>query len=287
MILRTTLVLLCLSCGTASGASFRTQNFLVTASSPEIAAQIADRAEESRRELAISWLGVELPAWREPCCVRAYVRGTGGTGETSFEFDARRPAKLRMVILGPLDRLLDSVIPHEVTHLVLATHFGRRLPPWIDEGASTVVESTSEQEKLRKAVRKILSGERRLSLSQLMTVQEYPRDIVPLYTQGHALSSYLIQHGGRKKLVRFLQDGLAAADRVVTDQTPPSGAVDRWATAIHQHYGFPSLAALESSWMAWIADARFLADERQILLAGGEATQAEFPVGLMADPLGE
>ena len=37
-------------------------------------------------------------------------------------------------------RILDSVLPHEITHTIFATHFGQPLPRWADEGACTTVD---------------------------------------------------------------------------------------------------------------------------------------------------
>jgi hypothetical protein len=240
----------CLSINTAAAASYRTQNFLVTASSPEIAEQIASRAEVYRRTLAVEWLGEELAPWRDPCPVRVYTgERYGPGGETSFEFQGRRPIKWRMLVFGPLDRLLDSILPHEITHTIFATHFGRRLPPWADEGACTVVEAESEQVKLGKALRKILPTDRRLSVERMFALQTYPRDIVPLYTQGHALASYLIMKGGKQTFLRFVSNGMALADSASSQATPAI-----WAGALHKHYGFRSLSDLESKWLAWVQD---------------------------------
>jgi len=55
------------------GASHRTQNFVVSAPTPQMARQIGEAAEEFRRDLAVQWLGSELPRWAEPCPITAQV----------------------------------------------------------------------------------------------------------------------------------------------------------------------------------------------------------------------
>ena len=45
----------------------------------------------------------------------------------------------RMEIRGEAKQLLNSVLPHEVTHTVLAHHFGRAVPRWADEGGVELV----------------------------------------------------------------------------------------------------------------------------------------------------
>ena len=68
---------------------------------------------------------------------------------------------------------------------------------------------------------------------------EYPPDIMPLYAQGYSLAEYLIQHGGRRKYVQFLDDALAS---------------NQWSEAVQRHYGLSDLAVLQNTWLAWVRD---------------------------------
>ena len=56
-------VLAVLACS-VTGASFRTQNFVVTATSPSLAREVAVSAERFRKELALEWLDYELQPWQ-------------------------------------------------------------------------------------------------------------------------------------------------------------------------------------------------------------------------------
>jgi len=49
------------------GANYRTRNFVVSATSSELAREIAEAAENYRKTLAFEWLGKELPPWGQPC----------------------------------------------------------------------------------------------------------------------------------------------------------------------------------------------------------------------------
>ncbi len=70
-----------LGLSSAWGASVRTQHFIVTAPSQDLALQVAQHAEKFRRDLAIEWLGHELPPWRDMCpialCSTAACRSAG------------------------------------------------------------------------------------------------------------------------------------------------------------------------------------------------------------------
>ncbi|HEY5314943.1 MAG TPA: hypothetical protein VIK18_20595, partial [Pirellulales bacterium] len=106
------------------GASYRTQNFVVQAATGDIAHRVGDEAEKFRRELAIQWLGQAMPNWSQPCPITVQVADhLGAGGATSFVFNEGEVFGWQMNIQGSLERVLDSVLPHEVTHTIFASHF--------------------------------------------------------------------------------------------------------------------------------------------------------------------
>ncbi len=105
------------------------------------------------------------------------------------------PAPVRdfqMEVIGTPERILDSVLPHEVTHTVLATYFGRPLPRWADEGICTTVEHVSERSKHEAKLREFLSSRRGIAMNQLFLLTEYPPDVLPMYAQGYSVCRFLI-----------------------------------------------------------------------------------------------
>src|SRR5690242_9101968 len=173
------------------GAGHRTPNFIVQAATPEIAQQVGEAAERFRRDLAIEWLGREMPNWTNPCPIEVRVGpNLGAGGATTFMFDRGEAFGWQMNIQGSLERVLDSVLPHEVTHTVFASHFRRPLPRWADEGACSTVEHDSERRKQQRALVHYLQTRRGIAFSQMFAMKEYPRDILPLYAQGHSLATY-------------------------------------------------------------------------------------------------
>src|SRR5262245_34065532 len=105
------------------GATHRTPNFTVDAPTAQIAQQVGQYAEHYRREKAQEWLGRDMPDWGQPCPLRVTVTPGGAGGATSFAFDHGRILHQEMNVQGPLERILASVLPHEVTHTVFAFHF--------------------------------------------------------------------------------------------------------------------------------------------------------------------
>ena len=234
-ILRLAILAAAVSC---MGASQRTANFIVTAPTDDQAQQIASAAEKFRRELAIEWLGHEMPTWSQPCPITAQVaEHLGAGGATSFLFEHGEVFGWKMSIQGSHERILDSVLPHEVTHTIFATHFRRPLPRWADEGACTTVEHTSERTKQQVMLVDFLRTGRGIAFSRMFVMKDYPHDVMPLYSQGYSLARYLIAQGGKRKFLTFLSDGMRDED---------------WQRATRQHYGFDNLAVLQETWLDWV-----------------------------------
>jgi hypothetical protein len=226
----------------AQAAGYKTTNFTVSAPTPQLAKEIGDQAEVYRRQLSIEWLGQELPGWSQSCPIHAQVAtGLGAGGATSFVFDRGEVYGWKMNIQGSRERILDSVLPHEVTHTIFASYFRQPLPRWADEGACTTVEHRSEIAKQETNLIKFLRTNRGIPFSQMFAMKEYPHDVMPLYAQGHALSEWLIESRGRKAFLDFLADGMKD---------------ENWPRAVHEHYGFDSLLALQNSWNDWVKQGR-------------------------------
>lgn len=223
-------------------AGYRTTNFTVDAPTPQLAKEIGDQAEKCRRELALEWLGKELPNWSRPCPIKAKVApGLGAGGATSFVFDQGEVFGWRMEIQGSRERVLDSVVPHEVTHTIFASHFRQPIPRWADEGACTTVEHVSEISKQENMLIEFLKTRRGIPFSNMFAMKEYPRDVLPLYAQGHSLAQYLIAQRGKREFLAFLENGLQDSN---------------WPRAISEQYGYRDLLTLQNSWMGWIRQGR-------------------------------
>lgn len=235
-LITTALVILAALPAWAAGA--RTQNFIVTAATQDLANEIASSAEAFRRDLAIEWLGKELPNWPQPCPITAQVQpNLGAGGATSFMFSGGKPHGWTMSLQGSRERVLDSVLPHEVTHTIFATHFGRPLPRWADEGACTTVEHQSERGKQERLLYEFLKTNRGIPFNQMFAMKEYPRDILPLYSQGYSLARFLIAISDKPSFTAYVGDGMQS---------------NNWTAATRKHYGFHNLSDLQLTWVEWV-----------------------------------
>ncbi|MCC7423809.1 MAG: hypothetical protein IT428_26385 [Planctomycetaceae bacterium] len=221
------------------GATYSTPNFVVTAPTAEFAKQVGDLAEQYREQIAIEWTGEKLPRWYKPCPISVKVGQLGAGGATSFCFDRGHVFGWKMNIQGTEERILDSVLPHEVSHTIFACYFRRPLPRWADEGAATLVEHESERMRQQMLLDQVIRTSKRIPLKQLLSMKEYPKEmqqVLTLYAEGYSLANFLVQQGGKTRYLNFLQD---AHDR-------------NWDEAIAKHYGLKNTENLEKEWTGWI-----------------------------------
>jgi hypothetical protein len=226
------------------GATYPTENFVVNAPTQEIAVQVGRTAEHFRKSLAIEWLGHELPRWYAPCAIRVKVGQIGAGGQTTFSFfpndkGSAEVCNWDMQIQGSLERILDSVLPHEISHTIFACHFRRPLPRWADEGGATLAEHDSEKRAQVLRLKDVIGTRRRIGLKNLFNIKEYPadmQDVLTLYAEGYSVAELLVQEGGRARYLKFLAD----AHR------------DGWDKAVSAHYGYRGVEDLEQRWHTWV-----------------------------------
>jgi RNA polymerase sigma factor (sigma-70 family) len=212
----------------------RTTNFEVTAPTRQAARKVAQAAERHRKALALLWLGKELPAWSKPCPVQVRLNDRGSGCYTSFQFEGGKVLRQRMELEGSLDRVLADLLPHEVTHTILAHWAGRGLPRWADEGAALQAESASSRARHAQAILTVLDEDRALPLRRLLPLADYPKDVMAMYAQGYSLVDFLVKKGDRAKFLTFVEEGSRYG----------------WARAARERYGYRSLDEMERAWIA-------------------------------------
>jgi hypothetical protein len=221
------------------GAQSRTKNFIVEAATPQLAQRVGEWAEYYRKQKAIQWLGHEMPTWGQPCPLKVTVSYNGSGGATSFAFDKGSILSIDMRIEGTVDRLIASVLPHEVTHTVFAYYFRVPVPRWADEGGSVLSEDDQERSRHDALVRQILNSPgRAIPLSRLFPLREYPRDVMVLYAEGYSVANFLVGKSSRATFLAFVADGMR----------------NGWDRAVQTHYRYRNVNELEEAWVRHIRE---------------------------------
>lgn len=247
-----------------------TENFIVFATDKAWAEEVATTAERQRSELSLHWLGTELPPWSSRCPIHVHdAPELGAGGETRFVVERGTAHNWMMSVQGTRERILDSVLPHEISHTIFATHFGRLnkyVPRWADEGSATTVEHESEKSKHRHYLRKFLQTGRGLAFNKMFQLKEYPKDILPLYAQGHSAVQFLIDQSSPRHFIQFLELGMKT---------------ENWQASLRTFYGYESIGEFQARWNKWLFDgspsdlvayAPLLAKQQQNSIALASAT---------------
>jgi hypothetical protein len=230
--------LLLIESSAAQAATYKTDNFLVHSSSPVFAQKVGDAAERYRDELSVLWLGQKLPKWGSPCEV--FIKtGTGiaAGGETNFTFSSGEVYDWKMNIQGSEERILDSVLPHEITHTILASYLRAPAPRWLDEGMATSVESYAERMNYRTMLVEFLHTNRGIAFNDMVSMKNYPEDLTPFYSQSFSVCEYLILMGGHQRLIEFAREGYETND---------------WNAVLKKYYQCESLGVLQMEWVEWL-----------------------------------
>ncbi len=211
----------------------RTANFEVTAPTREAARKVALAAERHRKALALLWLAEEMPTWEKRCPVRVRLTDQGGNGYSTFQFDNQTVILRNMELGGKLDEILANVLPHEITHAVLRTGRAGRCRAGPTRVRPFRPRARNPMARHAQAVLIVLDEKRELPLRTLLSLREYPRDVMALFAQSFSLTDFLVSKGGRAKFLKFVKQGDG----------------DNWARAAKAHYGYATLDDLERAWI--------------------------------------
>jgi hypothetical protein len=140
--------------------------------------------------------------------------------------------------------VLDTALPHEVTHTVLASHFKRPLPRWADEGIALQAESLDSQFDHETKAREMLNAGRGIRLRVLFRMTDYPQDLLVLYSQGHSVVRFLLNAAIDSKaltpetrLLKFVDAGSA------------ENTAESWDKAARDYFGYKTVDDLEEAWL--------------------------------------
>lgn len=210
--------------------------FSVRSDDAGFSSRVAVEAERLRRAIALEWTGSELEPWDDPCRITVLITESSGGGRTTFIFTGGGISEIDMLVQGDKSSILSDVLPHEITHVVLASHFGKAIPRWADEGAATTMETSQAQAVYERELIRSLTTGRGIAFNKMFAMTEYPHDYAALYAQGASLSRFLIERGGKRHFVNYLDTGMNSS----------------WTNAVRRHYGMNDLSELQETWLRWV-----------------------------------
>ncbi|MGE3818913.1 MAG: hypothetical protein AB7I30_05715 [Isosphaeraceae bacterium] len=213
-----------------------------------LAERVAAAAEAARAAQLKRWGDPArgLP-WSPRCEVVLFPTATDFSRETGQPADSPGYSTMgmnegRVVLRRVLLRvdhptMLKAVLPHEVTHVVLADLFPQKqIPRWADEGMAVLAEPGAEQRQRASELNDPLASGRLFRLSDLMTM-DYPesRHWALYYAQSVSLTRFLVESESPETFVRFVR----------------SAQESGFEPALKQVYRIGGYDELQSRWLAF------------------------------------
>ena len=243
----------------ASFAASADGSFIVYAKNWATAQAVADAAPRIYHNLSMEWFGARTTRPLEPFVIAVCEDSSvGAGGSTQMYHYAKDPTEfVGCYMQGSKERILDSVLPHELTHALTARHFNRPVPRWADEGIATLPEHPSETIKRQNGVEALVKNNTARPAAEIFARLEYPnaKEVLPFYDQGYSLSKFLIARG--EAIEKIEQDGIQLSGKrrfthflqhlIDVNSNPVS--VER---TLKELYGFKSMKALDESWKWWV-----------------------------------
>jgi tetratricopeptide (TPR) repeat protein len=189
----------------------------------DYAERLAQIAEATRATMYRKWFGHDGIEWEPQCELVLHSNGATYThmtgvpenspGHSRIESDAMtgRVVARRMDLRYDITTVLEAVLPHETTHVVLAGNFGTpQMPRWADEGIAVLSEPNDKIDQHRRKLLKNHADGFLFGLKELMELKDYPhpRRISAFYAQSVVLVEFMTKMRGPKVLTDFVKDGV-------------------------------------------------------------------------------
>jgi len=215
------------------------KNFTVLAPrGGHLADEVLSRAEELRVHIAIAWLGQELPEGKGLTHITVELSKDKDEGLTLLAGPGRAvPGDNRMWLTTSRERATGSTLAHEVTHIVLATHFAKGMPVWVNEGIASLEDDEQRHETRRELVRQWARTGQWPSLEKLLDQRKIAPSDQASYAASVSLTEFLLAKGDRRELITFIE----------------RAQQEGWEAALNRSYGIRGVADLQRQWQTWAA----------------------------------
>ena len=199
-------------------------NFRLHHRDRQAAEEVLTVAEKARMAVHRKWLGNNAPAnWTARCDIYLHPTAQDYTQVTHMPADAPGHSDIkseggdatkvtgrRIDLHADLAYMLHSILPHEVTHVTLAGHFGTKpLPRWADEGLAMLSETYERIGQQLQPLPAAYETNAAFAALEMLQSTDYPDAArLPLfYAQSACLVQYLTQLRGPVAFTAFLKDG--------------------------------------------------------------------------------
>lgn len=227
--------------------SLETDHFVILHHNDELAKEVG-RVIEAHFERITGAMGLRAE-WKEKPKVylhRSQAEYTLATaqpewtgGVSRFTHTSRGLANIQVHSWQTSPRLFKSVLPHELTHLIVNENLINYdlLPRALHEGFSVLMEPDYRHNYYLNFLRLRFKSQDFIPLTDLLKAKDYPRDPEFYYAEGFALVGYLSK-----------TKGFDTAMKLVKEPAQPGGIEEK----ILSLTGYDKMEKLEADWKSWI-----------------------------------
>lgn len=214
-------------------------NFIVFADSDATARSVLARANVYRDEVARDLLGNELPPGVGRTIVYVRQSQNEDTGRT-WPVDSPTRRLQSVWVTSTAAGVEGALLKHEIAHVVLATRFPGRIPPWADEGLASRYDDPGRIAIRRRIVEWFSKSDNWPRLESVLQETTIAGGDEPAYAVASSLTAFLLTRSDRATFIAFASDG----------------AEYGWDEAVRRHYGLPGTRPLENAWRTWVRDSQ-------------------------------
>jgi hypothetical protein len=231
----------------AAGFAFNENYMVFTPAEPnrqdaqDYARDVLRQADDYRKDIALEWLGEELPPSVGRTVINISFSETDDRGLTWAKDHPDRQFH-NVYLTTSRQKAIGAALAHEIAHVVLASQFPHphRLPAWLEEAIASGYDGQDRQQVRQRMLGWFVRTGNWPRLERILTARRVPVTDQVSYTVACALSEFLLSQGGKQALLRFGQDGRQHG----------------WDQALQMHYGIASVDQLQERWQAWAAGQR-------------------------------
>lgn len=231
-------------------------NFVVYAPDQELADEVLKNAEQLRTNLARAWLGKELPAGVGACMI--HVKLSSEDSASTWPIDHPKRRYHLVTIRASREKSLGTTLAHELTHVVFATEFGKKLPDWANEGAASLQDDNQRRANCRAQLAQFARTADWPNLIAIIRREDRYAGDHTFYTVGTSLTEFLLDRRDPESFLKFAIEGKETG----------------WETAARSHYGFRSLGELETQWRDWVIATSTARPSRTVAIGQSEKVVA-------------
>jgi hypothetical protein len=206
--------------------------------------KVGEAAELARIAAQRKWFGAEAADWDGKCSIylhpdrekysaKTKMKNTLGHMRT-LDFGGMLYRSIHLPCKEP--NLFSDVLPHEVSHSVMAIRLQGRTPRWADEGMAMLAESPESIDECVDRLPRYRKKDGLFALEILMQTDEPDHyGTMEYYSQATSLVQFLVSQKGPPTFINFLRTYISKGPE----------------PALKQHYAIQNFADLEKRWQAF------------------------------------